>query len=108
VLRLQETDRHENALDNPYCISFHGVLFSIISAKVPVTYLRDLVEQAEWIVIGRVVTVQDPNIWDKYGHSIKVAKIQPYTFLKGQQEPEFSIEFIPSLADQPHFVLKES
>ena len=76
---------------------------------MPITYLRDLVEQAHWIVIGEVVTIEDrPDILDQFGFPVKIAKIKPYKFFKGAQESEFSFKFNDLWADQAVFALNES
>jgi hypothetical protein len=78
------------------------------SGKVVVADLRYHVEGADWILIGEVVSIESTNIRDHFGDQVKVARIKPYEFLKGEPESEFAIEFTPLVADGPKFMVNKS
>lgn len=77
-------------------------------AKLPLTYLCNLVESADWIVIGTVVTIEDGEISKEYGVPTRVARIQPERFLNGSKQESFLITFTPSISEEPDFVPKET
>ena len=77
-------------------------------AKLPLTHLRDLVESANWIVIGPVVAIEDGGVSKEFGVPVKVARIRPDRFLKGAKQERLEIAFMPAVSEEPNFVLKET
>lgn len=67
-----------------------GVLSAAI-AKLPITYLRDLVSSADWIVIGQVVAIEEGSISKEYGVPAEIAKILPLKLIKGVEKAELAL-----------------
>ena len=76
-------------------------------SRVPVTYLRNLVTRADWILIGEVFAIEDTKDQNEHKAPVKIAKIRPLVFIKGTGEPEFSVKFMPTRSEEPDFVLEE-
>lgn len=79
-----------------------------VSAKLPLTYLRDLVGSANWIVIGTVVAIEDGGMSKEYKLPTKKVQIFPKSFIKGVKQETLIITFMPNLSEKPDLSLNET